>query len=181
MFPRAAAGQSNTQGPSGRGRGVTLGRWSSRVRGLGEVYGELPVVCLAEEIDTPGDGQVRALVTIAGNPGLSTPNSGRLSRAMESLDFMVSLDVYVNETTRHADVVLPGPTPLEHAHYDLAFYQLSVRNIANFTPPVFPADAGVPQEWETLLRATGIVARRGPNADIDAIDGSSPPRRCVAR
>jgi len=97
---------------------VTLGRWTSRVRGVPEVFGEQPVVCLAEEIGTPGEGQVRALITIAGNPGLSTPNSERLSRAMAGLDLMVSLDVYVNETTRHADVILPGPTPLEHAHYD---------------------------------------------------------------
>jgi anaerobic selenocysteine-containing dehydrogenase len=170
MFTRAAAGQSNTQGPSGLGRGVTLGRWASRVRGLPEVYGELPVACLAEEIDTPGEGQVRALITIAGNPGLSTPSSARLSDAMSGLDLMVSLDVYVNETTRHADVILPGPTPLEHAHYDLAFYQLAVRNIANFTPPVLPPDPSAPQEWETLLRLTGIVAGQGADADVDAID-----------
>jgi anaerobic selenocysteine-containing dehydrogenase len=170
MFTRAAAGQANTQGEPGRGRGVTFGRWTSRVRGLPEVYGELPVVCLAEEIDTPGEGQVRALITIAGNPGLSTPNSERLSRAMAGLDFMVSLDVYVNETTRHADVILPGPTPLEHAHYDLAFYQLAVRNIANFSPPVLPPDPSVHQEWETLLRLTAIVTGQGANADVGAID-----------
>ena len=170
MFPRAAAGQANTQGTPGRGRGVTLGRWASRVRGLPEVFGELPVVCLAEEIETPGEGQVRALITIAGNPGLSTPNSERLSRAMAGLDLMVSLDVYVNETSRHADVILPGPTPLEHSHYDLAFYQLAVRNIANFTPAVLPPDPTLLQEWQTLLRLTGIVAGQGPDADVDALD-----------
>src|SRR5579863_7517558 len=124
MFPRAAAGQANTQGSPAKGRGVRFGRWCSRVRGLPEVYGELPVACLAEEIDTPGEGQVRGLISIAGNPGLSTPNSGRLARALESLEFMVSLDVYANEPTRHADVILPGPPPLRHGHYDLAFYQL---------------------------------------------------------
>jgi anaerobic selenocysteine-containing dehydrogenase len=170
MFTRAAAGQANSQGVGGHGRGVTLGRWASRVRGLSEVYGELPVACLAEEMDTPGEGQVRALVTIAGNPGLSTPNSARLSRAMEGLDLMVSLDVYVNETTRHADVILPGPTPLEHAHYDLAFYQLAVRNVANFTPAVLPLDPGVQQEWQTLLRLTGVVAGQGRDADVAAVD-----------
>jgi anaerobic selenocysteine-containing dehydrogenase len=171
MFTRAAAGQANTQGMPGRGRGVKLGRWASRVRGLPEAYGELPVACLAEEIDTPGDGQVRGLITIAGNPGLSTPNSARLSDAMSGLELMVSLDVYVNETTRHADVILPGPTPLEHAHYDLAFYQLAIRNVANFTPPVVPRDRSMPEEWETLLRLAGIAAGQGAGADVEAIDG----------
>jgi anaerobic selenocysteine-containing dehydrogenase len=170
MFARAAAGQANTQGPRGRGRGVTLGRWASRVRGLPEVFGELPVVCLAEEIDTPGEGQVRALITIAGNPGLSTPNSERVSRAMAGLELMVSLDVYVNETTRHADVILPGPTPLEHGHYDLIFYQLAIRNIANFTPAVLSHDPTLLQEWQTLLRLTGIVTGQGADADVDALD-----------
>jgi anaerobic selenocysteine-containing dehydrogenase len=170
MFPRAAAGQANTQGDEGRGRGVALGRWSSRVRGLPEVFGELPVSCLAEEIEMPGEGQVRALVTIAGNPGLSTPNSGRLAAAMESLDFMVSLDVYVNETSRHADVVLPGPTPLQRSAYDVAFYQLAVRNVANYSPAVLPPDPGCPDEWVALLRMTGVVTGQGADADVAAID-----------
>src|SRR4051794_6804088 len=107
MFPKAAAGQPNTMGEPGQGRGATLGRWASRVRGLPETFGELPVVAMAEEIATPGEGQIRALITVAGNPALSTPNSERLASALEDLDFMVSLDVYVNETTRHADVILP--------------------------------------------------------------------------
>ena len=107
------------------------------MRGLPEAFGELPVVCLAEEIETPGEGQVRALVTIAGNPVVSTPErpSGS-TRALDGLDFMVSLDIYVNETTRHADVILPGPSPLARSHYDLALYQLAVRNVANYSPPV---------------------------------------------
>jgi anaerobic selenocysteine-containing dehydrogenase len=170
MFTRAAAGQPNSQGAPGRGRGVTFGRWSSRVRGLPEVYGELPVVCLAEEIETPGEGQVRGLVTIAGNPALSTPNSGRLARALESLEFMVSIDVYVNETTRHADVILPGPTPLQHSHYDIAFYQLAIRNVANYTPALMPPEPGMPEEWETLLRLTGIAAGQGADVDMAALD-----------
>ena len=170
MFPRAAAAQSNSLGTPGRGRGVTFGRWSSRVRGLPEVYGELPVSCLAEEIDTPGEGQVRALITIAGNPTVSTPNAGRLTRAVENLDFMLSIDVYLNETTRHADVVLPGPSPLQRPHYDLALYQLAVRNVANFSPPVIAPDPAMPQEWETLLRLTGIVTGQGTDADVDALD-----------
>jgi anaerobic selenocysteine-containing dehydrogenase len=170
MFPKAAAGQPNSQGAGGSGRGVKIGRWQSRVRGLAEAYGELPVACLAEEIDTPGEGQVRALVTVAGNPAVSTPNSGRLSAALEELDFMVSLDVYVNETTRHADVILPGPSPLQRPHYDLALYQLAVRNVANYTPPVVEPDPSMPQEWETLLRLTAIAAGQGADADIDALD-----------
>ena len=157
MFTRAAAGAANTRGQGGQGRGVRLGRWHSRVRGLPEAYGELPVACLAEEIDTPGEGQVRALITIAGNPAISTPNSGRLARALGSLDFMVSVDVYVNETTRHADVVLPAPSPLQRPHYDVALYQLAIRNVANYSPPVLPPDDGILPEWRTLLRLAGCA------------------------
>jgi anaerobic selenocysteine-containing dehydrogenase len=170
MFPKAAAGQSNSRGEGGGGRGVIFGRWSSRVRELPEVFGEIPVACLSEEIETPGDGQIRALITIAGNPARSTPNSERLSAALETLDFMVSLDVYVNETTKHADVILPGPTPLQRSHYDLAFTQLAVRNFVNYSPALLDPPPGMPQEWETLLRLTGIAAGQGADADIDAID-----------
>ena len=168
MFTRAAAGQRNSSGPGGSGRGVRFGRWTSRVRGLPEFFGELPVAALAEEIDTPGEGQVRALVTIAGNPLLSTPNSERLARAVEGLDFMLAIDIYVNETTRHADVILPGPEPLEKAHYDLALYQLAARNVANFSPPVFESER--PAEWEIFMRLAGIVAGQGPNGDPAAFD-----------
>ncbi|TML28824.1 MAG: molybdopterin oxidoreductase family protein [Actinobacteria bacterium] len=170
MFTRAAAGAANTRGQGGQGRGVRLGRWHSRVRGLPEAYGELPVACLAEEIDTPGEGQVRALITIAGNPAISTPNSGRLARALGSLDFMVSVDVYVNETTRHADVVLPAPSPLQRPHYDVALYQLAIRNVANYSPPVLPPDDGILPEWRTLLRLAGCALGQGPDADVDALD-----------
>ena len=165
MFPLAAAGQVNARAGKSR-RGFRTGRWHSRVRGLPEVIGELPVATLADEITTPGDGQVRALITVCGNPCLSTPNAERLEEALGQLDFMVSLDVYLNETSRHADVVLPGPTPLERPHYDLALYQLSIRNVANWTPAVLPTD--VPQEWATLLRLTGIVT--GMGADLAALD-----------
>lgn len=169
MFTRAAAGQRNSSGEPGRGKGFAFGRWTSRVRGQAEALGELPVSCLAEEIETPGEGQVRALITAAGNPLVSTPNAGRLERAVEGLDFMLSLDIYVNETTRHADVILPSPGPLEKPHYDLALYQLAARNVANFSPPALPAN-GMPQEWETLARLAGIVSGQGPDADVEAID-----------
>jgi anaerobic selenocysteine-containing dehydrogenase len=170
MFTRAAAGSRTAHDGDGTGRGMAIGRWHSRVRGLGEALGELPVACLAEEIDTPGEGQVRALITMAGNPALSTPNSGRLQRALESLEFMVSIDIYVNETTRHADVILPGPSTLEKAHYDLALYQLSVRNVANYSPAVLPVPDGMQPEWRTLLRLGAIFAGQGPDADVDAFD-----------
>lgn len=170
MFPLAAAGQANSAGAPGSGRGTLIGRWHSRVRGLGEVLGELPASCLAEEIDTPGAGQIRALLTLAGNPALSTPNAGRLDRALAGLELMVSVDTYVNETTRHADVILPAPSPLRRPHYDLAFYQLSARNIANFSRPSLPPQPELPDEWVTLLRLTGIVTGQGPDADVGAID-----------
>ncbi|MBA3263082.1 MAG: molybdopterin-dependent oxidoreductase [Thermoleophilaceae bacterium] len=168
MFPLAAAGQRNASGTPGSGKGARLGRWHSRVRGLPEAYGELPVACLAEEIETPGEGQVRALVTVAGNPVVSTPNAERLEGAIEGLDFMLAVDIYVNETTRHADVVLPGPEPLEKSHYDLALYQLAVRNVANYSPPVFERSG--PAEWEVFLRLAGVLAGQGPNADGAALD-----------
>ena len=170
MFPLGAAGHSNAAGEPRRGRGPRYGRFASRVRGLPEVFGELPVACLAEEIDTPGEGQVRALITVAGNPALSTPNSGRLAAALDSLEFMVSVDVYLNETTRHADVVLPAPSPLRRGHYDLALYQFAVRNVAHYSPPALPAQPDLPDEWITLLRLTGIAAGLGPAADVAALD-----------
>ena len=168
LFPRAAVGQKNSSGPGGGGRGVRFGRWTSRVRGLPEFFGELPVSVLAEEIETPGEGQVRALITAAGNPLVSTPNSGRLERAVDGLDFMLSIDIYVNETTRHADVILPAPEPLEKSHYDAAFYQLSARNIANYSPAIFERQG--PAEWEIYMRLAGIIAGQGPNGDVGAFD-----------
>lgn len=165
MFTLAAGGQANT---SDSRRGFRTGRWHSRVRGLPEVMGELPVATLADEILTPGEDQVRALVTVCGNPCLSAPNGVRLAEALDSLEVMVSLDVYLNETSRHADVILPGPTPLERSHYDAVLYQLAVRNVANWTPPMLASD--VPQEWRTLLRLIGIVTGQGPDADIAKLD-----------
>jgi anaerobic selenocysteine-containing dehydrogenase len=170
MFPLGAAGHSNAAGAPGRGRGVRFGKFESRVRGLREVFGELPVACLAEEIDTPGEGRIRALITISGNPAVSTPNSDRLAAALSELDFMVSLDVYVNETTRHADVILPAPSPLRRSHYDLALYLFAVRNVANFSPPALPPDPSLPDEWVTILRLTGVAVGLGPDADVTMLD-----------
>jgi anaerobic selenocysteine-containing dehydrogenase len=150
MFATAAAGAANTRGAPRVGRGIATGRHRTRVRGLPETLGELPAVCLAEEIDTPGEGQIRALVTLAGNPVLSVPNGARLDAALDSLEFMVSVDPYVNETTRHADVILPPPTSLERSHYDVALLMLALHNVANYSPPVFDRDPGHPDEWEIL-------------------------------
>ncbi len=152
MWPLAAHDQA-----SGRPKEFRTGRWHSRVRGLPEVLGELPVATLADEILTEGDGRVRALVTVAGNPVVSTPDAGRLDEALQSLDAMVSVDIYLNETTRHADVILPSPPDLTRPHYDGAFYRLAVRNVANYSPPVVElADDAMP-EWEILAKLSLIA------------------------
>ena len=136
---------------------IGRGHWDkyrSRVRGAPEFGGELPVSVLREEIETPGDGQVRALVTIAGNPVLSTPDGAALDRAIAELDFFAAIDIYVNETTRHADVILPPTTALERDHYDLAFHTFAVRNTARFTPAVFEKEPGQRHDWEIFREVT---------------------------
>ena len=146
------------------GRGH-LGRWTSRVRGLSEFGGELPAAALAEDIDTPGPGRIRALVTSAGNPVLSTPNGARLERALASLEFMASIDYYVNETTRHAHVIVPPVSPLEREHYDLVFNALAIRNTAKFSPAVFEPPAEARHDWQILnelawrLNGGGLIDR----------------------
>ncbi|HEX3084215.1 MAG TPA: molybdopterin oxidoreductase family protein [Pyrinomonadaceae bacterium] len=129
----------------------SFGRWHSRVRQLPEFAGELPVATLAEEILTEGDGQIRALVTHGGNPVLSTPNGREMDRALASLKFMAAIDFYINETTRHAQIILPPTGPLERGHYDLAFHLLGVRNVAKFSPPLFQTNGETRHEWEIFL------------------------------
>src|SRR5262249_59178421 len=119
-------------------------RWRSRVRGLPETLGDLPAAALAEEIETPGRGQIRALVTFAGNPVLSVPNGQRLATAFGTLDFMVSIDLYVNETTRHADVILPPCWDLVEDHLDLLFSAVSVRNFVRWSLLVVETEAVEP-------------------------------------
>ncbi len=170
MFAKAAAFQTNTIGKGGSGKGIVTGRRRSRVSGLPELMGEFPMTCLAEEIDTPGDGQVKAFISIASNPVLSAPNGPRLSAALEKLDCMVSVDIYLNETTRHADVILPGLSPLEDLHYDIAFSQISYRNHARFSAPVFAPPANQPAEWQILLRLIAIIQGKGANADLEKLD-----------
>ncbi|MCM5679685.1 molybdopterin-dependent oxidoreductase [Schlegelella sp. S2-27] len=170
MFPKAAVFAANTLGTPGTGRGIVTGRHRSRVSGVPEVFGEYPMGCLAEEIETPGTGQVRALITVAGNPVLSAPNGPRLSAAFEQLDFMVSVDLYLNETTRHADVILPGRSPLEDTHYDTAFAQLSFRNHARYSPAVLTPDPAHLPEWQTLLRLIAILRGEGAHANVRRLD-----------
>jgi anaerobic selenocysteine-containing dehydrogenase len=160
MFPHAAH-----ERPRRPPRPFRTGRWHSRVRGLPESLGELPVATLADEIEAPGAGQVQALLTIAGNPALTTPDAGRLDRLLAGLDVMVSVDPYLNATTRHADVILPPPSVLQKSHYDLAFTALSVRNVADFSPAVFEREQGSPSEFEILVRLAAIASGLGANAD----------------
>ena len=129
----------------------SFARWHSRVRKLPEFTGELPVVALAEEILTQGEGQVKALVTAAGNPVLSTPNGRELDRALAGLEFMVSIDPYINETTKHAHIILPPTSSLERAHYDVAFHVLAVRNTTKFSPPLFQPNGEARHDWEIFL------------------------------
>ena len=170
MFAKAPAFAANTVGKPGTGRGVSTGRHHSRVSGAPEVFGELPITRLAEEIETPGPGQVRALVTVASNPVLSSPNGARIAAALGTLDFMVSFDIYLNETTRHANVVLPGRSPLEEGHYDIAFPQLSCHNHARYSAPIFAAPADHPPEWHNLLRLAAILKGSGAGANVAALD-----------
>lgn len=151
------------RGLIGRGH---LDRYRSRVRGAPEFGGELPVSVLREEIETPGEGQVRALLTVAGNPVLSTPDGAALDRAIQGLDFYVAVDIYLNETTRHADVILPPTTLLERDHYDLVFHLLAVRNTARFTPAVLAKGRDQRHDWEIFrdlyLRVTRRRRRKPP-------------------
>lgn len=164
MFPLPAAAVPRSRRP------YRTGRWRSRVRNLPEVNGELPVATLADEIETPGQGQIRALLTIAGNPVLSAPHGSRLDAALGGLEFMVSVDPYLNETTRHAHVILPPPRVLQSPHYDFALLNFAVRNYARYSPPVLPLEPGRPAESEILARLAMIAAGQGADADPAGLD-----------
>lgn len=137
----------------------SFGRYRSRVRGAPEFSGELPTATLCEEIETPGAGQLRGLVTVAGNPVLSSPEGARLGRAIAGLELMVSIDIYVNETTRHAHYILPPTFGLERSHYDLAFHALAVRNTAKWSPPLFERGPEARHDWEILNELAKRLAR----------------------
>jgi anaerobic selenocysteine-containing dehydrogenase len=149
----------------------------SRVRGLPEFGGEWPAAVLAEEMETPGPGQIRAFVSLAGNPVLSTPNGARLERALAGLDFMVSVDPYLNETSRHAHLVLPPVSPLERDHYDLVFHVLAVRNTARYSPALFAPSADARDDWQILH---GLAQRIGAGRGGQGL-GSSLMTRAAGR
>ncbi len=158
MFSKGATGQPSTKGAPRVGRGLSLGRSVSRVGKWPKAFGEFPVSALPEEIETPGEGQVRAMIVVGGNPVSSNPNFGRLDAAIAGLDFMVAIDPYINETTRHADVILPPPSALQKSHYDLALLNFAVHNVANYSPAVLPLPEGQLTEWEIMLRLAAVVA-----------------------
>ncbi|GGR78476.1 dehydrogenase [Streptomyces humidus] len=169
LFPQAATGR--TPRPAGPGHGFQLARWHSRVSRHPEAKGELPLSALAEEIDTATDeGEpIRALVAVAANPVLSAPDGDRLDKALDALDFMVSVDPYLNETSRHADVVLPPPPPSQSPHHDFAFNALAVRNQVRYTRPAVPLEPGRMAETEILARLT-LAATGMHGADPRAVD-----------
>lgn len=171
MFPRPAAWSITTQPlPGLEGGAPEFGRWHTRVRGAKEVLGQAPVSCMAEEIATPGDGQLKALITVAGNPVLSTPGGDKLDEVLPMLEAMISVDLWLNETTRHADVILPGLSPLEQPHHDDLILLFTIHSIANYSAPVFdPGDR--PHEWEILIRLTGLcTGTPAEDVDVAAID-----------
>jgi len=162
--------------------GVTFGRWKSRVRGAPEVLGQVPVSCLAEEIATPGPGQIKALVTIAGNPVISAPDAGRLDEALPMLECMISVDNYLNETTRHAHVILPGLSALEQPHFDDLITMWAARSAGNFSPAIFPPEPDRPREWQILARLAGLVAgMTNADIDVDALDDGYFAAMCEAQ
>ncbi|CAL9445063.1 Periplasmic nitrate reductase [Actinosynnema sp. ALI-1.44] len=152
------------------GQPFEWGRWRSRVKGLPEVLGELPTATLADEIETPGDGQVRALINIGANQVVAAPNGPRLGRAFGGLDFMVCVDPYLNETTRHASVILPPPRILQSPHYDFLMQIVMVRNYTRYSPPALPLEDDQRSEAEILARLTLIAAGAGAAADPSGVD-----------
>ncbi|MDG2308272.1 MAG: molybdopterin-dependent oxidoreductase [Candidatus Binatia bacterium] len=169
MFPRPATGQIEPS--STIGAEMPLGRWRTVVRGLPEVNGTLPSAALAEEIDSAGEDRIRALVTISGNPVLSTANGARLSRALEQLDFMVGLDIYMNETTRHADVLLPSTVQLEFENYDYLFEGTTTRNMARWSGAAFAPEPGSMHQWQIFLElAARMTGRSCDDLDDAAFD-----------
>jgi anaerobic selenocysteine-containing dehydrogenase len=146
-----------TTGPGTKAGGP--GSFKGRVSGRTAFSGELPAATMADEIETPGEGRIRAMLTIAGNPVSSTPNGRRLDRAFAGLDFMASIDIYVNETTRHANVILPPASSIEHDNYDVIFNSLAVRNVARYNPAVFPKPEGALYDWEIFNRLAAAYAK----------------------
>jgi len=157
--------------PDQTGSRWEFGRFSSRVRGIGEVLGQYPVSCLAEEVMTPGDGRIRGLISVAGNPAVSAPAAGRVGEALGSLDALICVDNWLNETTRHAHVIFPGLSPLERPHADDLYWMYALSSCLKWSEPVFAPDADRPAEWEVLLRLAGaVLGTPVPDVDETAMD-----------
>lgn len=151
--------------------GWQFGRYRSRVRGVPEILDQFPVGCLAEEIETPGEGQIRALITVAGNPVVSAPGARRLPAALEKLEAMIAIDNWLNETTRHAHVILPGLSPLEHPHIDGLYWSYATASAVKWSEAVFTPEPERPTEWELLLRMGGaLLGTPIPDVDVAAMD-----------
>lgn len=152
------------------GKKGKINRWKSRVSGMPERFGELPAAVMIEEMTTPGEGQIKAFITSAGNPVLSTPNGRALDKALDQLEFMVSIDIYVNETTRHADIILPPTTGLETSHYDLAFHLLAIRNTAKFSEPLFAKTDEQRHDYEIFTELTRRMTDGAYSPPLDSPD-----------
>ncbi|MGZ5391693.1 MAG: molybdopterin dinucleotide binding domain-containing protein, partial [Mycobacterium sp.] len=172
VFPKPAVWSPMFMKPPDQdGKGWQFGRFHSRIRGAPEVFSQFPVSCLAEEIDTPGDGRLRGLITIAGNPVMSAPGARRLDSALTGLDAMISVDNYLNETTRHAHVILPGLSPLQRPHADDLYWIYAVSSCLKWSDSVFASLPEQPPEWEILLRLAGaMVGVPMPEVDVSAMD-----------
>ncbi|MCT7658360.1 molybdopterin-dependent oxidoreductase [Mycobacterium deserti] len=172
VFPKPAVWSPMFMKPPDQtGAGWEFGRFHSRVRGAPEVFNQFPISCLAEEIDTPGDGQLRGLITVAGNPVVSAPGARRLDAALGRLDAMIAVDSWLNETTRHAHVILPGLSPLERPHADELYWIYAVASCLKWSDSVFEPPPDRPPEWEILLRLAGaMVGTPMPDVDVAAID-----------
>ncbi|MDX2304677.1 MAG: molybdopterin oxidoreductase family protein [Microscillaceae bacterium] len=175
MFPLPAVDVPGLTGL--RGSAGSHGRWTSRVRALPEFGGELPCSVMAEEMLTPGEGQIRAMVTVAGNPVLSTPNGTQLEKALEGLEFMVSVDIYINETSRHAHIILPPTTGLENDHYDVIFHYLAVRNTAKYSPRLFEPEKGTLADWQIFRALAQKMNALEANQPTDKSKSKDPTQR----
>ncbi|HEY9842806.1 MAG TPA: molybdopterin oxidoreductase family protein, partial [Candidatus Obscuribacterales bacterium] len=199
MFARPAVDMVRAATLSGQ-KG-SFGRWHSRVRGLPEFGGELPAATLSDEIEAPGSGQIKALITLAGNPVLSAPNGRRLESLLPGLDFMLAIDIFCNETTRHADLILPPVSPLERSHFDLLYPLMAVDNFARFAPPLYVPPVSARHDWQILLALStrleahrslpkacfaqlraGLLERIGPEGMIDLMLRTGPyPGLCLSK
>ncbi|MFE4458359.1 molybdopterin-dependent oxidoreductase [Nocardia tengchongensis] len=174
LFPKPSAWSFTELSMPGLEQGApNFGRWKTRVRGAPEILGHVPVSCLAEEVATPGEGQIRALFTVAGNPVLSAPGGELLDQALPALDCMISVDNWMNETTRHAHVILPGLSALEQPHHDDLVWNFAVGSGANYSPAVFPPEGGRPEEWEILIRlACACQGQAADEVDVSVFDNA---------